>query len=476
MSVDLERQLAAYGEHLEALAEEAAPNVEASTQANERSTYWRGLSVAVAAATAILLVIGSIALLAPFAGEPDEPVADPTTPPRVVATTIPITPLPSWPHQTTEAPVRSFSLEPAGPGGPPFDAGSFGEVVWQRFDVPAGRSFSRGIDTAYGFAAIGDEASIRTSVDGSNWVHGELPFSALHLVASGEDLYALGSGAVRLTWTGANWETADVLSIPDPSPEILAEGGYLDFAEQIAIGDGVAVITARSRVFYSTDESTFVPAVQGPDPALLERDSAGTYRFAGGCDPHGGGGGWDEGRIGPVFWIESGFLAYTSGHPRDWTEIGFCRPVIWRSNDGSTWELVSTASPFGPDGFVEAIAEHDGRFVAVGGHGDSQAAMWVSDDGLNWDRIHPRQIRGSLTNVPWAIAGGDAGWVALFGEAGTDNEVRAMYSVDGREWVVDAGPLPGAWWAWAPPDIAVGTDSILVTSYTDVAFIGKINR
>ena len=122
------------------------------------------------------------------------------------------------------------------------------------------------------------------------------------------------------------------------------------------------------------------------------------------------------------------------------------------------------------------MAERDGRVVAVGRGGNDGSVMWVSDDGLTWNEIPSEQISGSVTSTPWALAAGEAGWVALFGEAGTHNGVWAMYSLDGLDWVVVADEIPDLHWAWGTPDVAVGTDLILVTYYDGVAHIGEINR
>ncbi len=366
-----------------------------------------------------------------------------------------------------------FSLDPAAPAALPVDAGSFGDIAWQKFNLPAGHNLMGGIATPHGFAATGS-TSIRTSIDGVNWVTSEPPSDARHLVSSGDDLYALGAGATRLAWTGVTWKVVDDLNIPDPGPAILAEGGYVDFAERMAFGDGVTVMTARSRVFYSTDGHTFVPALQGPDPELLEGANeldSPDAGYAGGCYSSWSGGWPGEGSIGPVFATDSRFLAFTSGHPNDWNNFSLCRPVIWTSNDGSTWVLTSSESPFGSGAYVHDIAEHNGRFVAVG-----QSGLWESSDGLTWNETPPERISGSLTSVPWAIAAGEAGWVALFGDAGTHNGVWAMYSLDGLNWVVAAEAIPDLWWAWGTPDVAVGTDQILITYYTDVAYIGQITR
>lgn len=372
------------------------------------------------------------------------------------------------------APITaSFSLEPMSPTEPIVDAGLFGEVTWQAFATPAGHSVHGSVATAHGFAAR-SRTSIQASTDGMEWFASEPPLDTRELVASEDDLYGLGEGAVRLAWTGTTWRAVDELAVPEPGPEIRAEPGYLESVERMAFGEGVTVMTARSRVFVSTDGHTYVPVSRGPDPGLLE--GAGDPDSwdgspAGGCEPSWFGG-WDgEGSIGPVFATSSGFVAFTSGHPNDWNDFGLCRPVIWTSPDGSVWDLSSAESPFGPDAYIHDIAERDGRFVAVGGQGSNdQGALWVSDDGLVWNEIGAEQIVGSITVALWAVAAGDAGWVALY----DGPQARAMYSLDGLSWVVDTVALPGIDWGFGAPDVAIGTDRILV-SYGDVVAVGEIH-
>ena len=148
----------------------------------------------------------------------------------------------------------SFSLEPMASEASAVDAGSFGSVTWQTFRVPAGHSLSGGIATPYGFVATGG-TSIRTSTDGLNWATSEPPLDPRHLAVLGDDLYALGVGGVRLAWTGKNWEAVDELDLSDP--EMLSGPGVQLFAERMAFGDGVTVMTVRSRAFFSTDGKAF---------------------------------------------------------------------------------------------------------------------------------------------------------------------------------------------------------------------------
>ena len=333
----------------------------------------------------------------------------------------------------------SFSLEPTASAVGSVDAGAFGEIRWQAYQEPLGRGGTGdGVATPHGFVSRGEFAM--TSTDGVNWTTVEPPLNARDFAVSGDDLYALGAGAVRLTWTGTTWRAADMLQING------LESGRL--IEHMAFGDGATIMTDRSQIFFSTDGTTFNPALQGPDPA-------------------------GEDNIGPVFSTGSGFVAYTCG-PRDiWGE---CGPIIWTSNNGSTWDLVSTESPFGSNTWVLDIAERDGRFVAIvrmqarNVWGDE--TLWVSEDGLTWNRVPPEHIDGSDTEeTPVSIGAGEAGWVVLRGNA-------LIYSVDGLNWVTPDGP-PEIGWGYGAPSAVVGKDRILVSYYDgigNVTGIGEINR
>ena len=327
-----------------------------------------------------------------------------------------------------------FSLEPTTPAASTVDAGPFGDVAWRTFDVPVGRIFYGGaVATPRGFVAGGDVSV--ASPDGVNWTTFEPPLKAVwNFAVSGDDLYVLGEGDVaRLAWTGTTWRAVNVLEINGLESD--------QWIQQMAFGDGVTVMTDGSQIFFSTDGDTFDPALRGPE-------------FVG-----------DDDAV-PVFFTESEFIAFSSQ----------CQPVIWTSSDGNTWEPVSTEFPSGSTACIADVAEHDGRFVAVGRElGRWRVLLWESDDGLTWNEIPPESINGSITSVPWAIAAGEAGWVALFGDAGTDGGVWAMYSLDGLEWAVAADAIPGLYWSFGTPEVTVGTDRLLMTYY-DVVHIGEINR
>jgi hypothetical protein len=341
------------------------------------------------------------------------------------------------PGEMAPSAASSFSLEPTSSAVGSVDAGPFGEIHWQTYNAPIGHEIYGGIDTPHGFVSSGASGA-STSLDGVNWTNFEPPLNARNFAVSGDDLYALGAGAVRLSWTGTTWQAADMLQING------LESGRL--IAHMAFGDGATVMTDGSQIFFSTNGTTFNPALRGPDPV-------------------------GEENIGPVFSTGSGFVAYTCG-PRDFW--GECGPIIWISNDGSSWDLVSTESPFGSNTWVLDIAERDGRFVAIvrmqarNVWGDE--TLWASEDGLTWNQVPPEHIDGSTTEeTPVSIGAGEAGWVVLYN--GSD---ALSYSLDGLSWVTPDGP-PRIGWGYFAPALVVGKDRILVP-YFDVIRIGEINR
>ena len=329
-----------------------------------------------------------------------------------------------------------LTLEPTTSAATPVDAGPFGEVSWQTFGVPVGHIFYGGaVATPHGFVAGGDVSV--ASPDGVNWTTFEPPLKVVwNFAVSGDDLYALGDAdVVRLAWTGTTWRAANVLEINGMESH--------RSIEHMGFGDGVTVMTNGSQIFFSTDGYTFDPALRGPE-------------FVG-----------DDDAV-PVFFTDSKFIAFSSQ----------CQPTIWTSTDGNTWQPVSTEPPFGSTSCIEDIAERDGRFVAIvrmhpnGGWGGE--TLWASEDGLAWNQVPQENIDGSMTE-PVSIGAGEAGWVALFGDAGTVGGVWAMYSLDGLEWAVVADAIPDLYWAFGAPTAVVGADRILVPYYDDIR-IGEITR
>ncbi len=160
--------------------------------------------------------------------------------------------------------------------------------------------------------------------------------------------------------------------------------------------------------------------------------------------------------------------AVTTGGPGfvavgvDPLSAGVQRGVIWTSADGRTWARVPDDPSFDKMWLSDVIEWH-GRLVAVGGGQPTEAgrtvpAIWTSEDGVRWARVTPLDgddpgFFGGLNRV---IAGGP-GLVAI-GEV--DAGAPVWMSRDGLAW--QRAP-DGGWGRDARLiDIARGVDGRLV--------------
>ena len=198
--------------------------------------------------------------------------------------------------------------------------------------------------------------------------------------------------------------------------------------------------------------------------------------------PHGGVDG--SGKIGPVLATDDGFVAFTPTLPTDWNKEPFCEPVPWFSADGSTWSLVAAESPFGAGASVQDIATWNGRHVAVGAVSATHA-VWVSEDGLTWERLEPDAAASDFgssvsSGVGWSGVGNqlatvsvaESGWmiVGYDGAAWTSRDGR------GRELLRD---WPGIRGGYIPPSVAFGPGTVVVSGSLpgdrhDVVVVGTI--
>lgn len=90
---------------------------------------------------------------------------------------------------------------------------------------------------------------------------------------------------------------------------------------------------------------------------------------------------------------------------------------------------------------MESIAAVGGRLVAVGTdrtRDDGDAAVWVSDDGLNWVRVphDEAELGGPGHQEMHGVTAGGPGLVAVGHTTGSDGDLdaAAWWSVDGITW------------------------------------------
>jgi hypothetical protein len=113
--------------------------------------------------------------------------------------------------------------------------------------------------------------------------------------------------------------------------------------------------------------------------------------------------------------------------------------AVWVSTDGYDWERVCHPSLGGPgEQQMLGVASSGSLLVAVGTEvvdGEREAVAWVSDDGRNWRRSGSEDLTGP--GEQWLVDVGhtDLGWVAVGSIGRTRDQDAAVWtSPDGRAW------------------------------------------
>ena len=158
----------------------------------------------------------------------------------------------------------------------------------------------------------------------------------------------------------------------------------------------------------------------------------------------------------------------------EWSEEGLSA-VVWVSEDGLDWERVPyDGTVFGGHGLLrmEAVVAAGPGLVAVGSDepdGQTDAAVWISPDGLNWERVNDEAFGGPGSQYMMGVSAGGPGVVAVgyaYADGATDGVVWT--SPDGRDWtrlpddgMVFGGPGNQRVWdvvAGGPGLVALGQD------------------
>jgi hypothetical protein len=117
--------------------------------------------------------------------------------------------------------------------------------------------------------------------------------------------------------------------------------------------------------------------------------------------------------------------------------------TVWTSPDGLTWSRVpADEAVFGGTGdqVMAALAAGGPGLVAAGydsSGGDRDAAVWVSPDGLAWDRVPGNEgvFGGGADQTIWSVTAGGPGLVAAgYDSSGGDRDAAVWVSPDGLAW------------------------------------------
>jgi streptogramin lyase len=264
-------------------------------------------------------------------------------------------------------------------------------------------------ETAHGvFGGMGPDGTPAWSLDGITWT--EIGSSVEpsgwsdQLVAFGRDVvvWEADSAVGRATWDGTGWADVEILDEP-----------RIDGASAVVVGPHGIVFVRNGLIYW--DGTGFTEATRPPDPLLHPGSSPGCagQEWLG----------WSAmAQLGPVAATDDGFIALAARSEDDWHTVLTCEPLVWLSTDGNEWVPTTDVSPFGEGAVVRDIAVAGDKIVAVGGMSYFDAAAWVSDDGVTWERTdldsaHLLQVAGSAR-----------GWIA----AGHGNTM--WFSPDGRVW------------------------------------------
>lgn len=395
--IDLERDLARYGEYLTEVVPAIEPDevVVPVTLVSPRAPRLRPVAVALLSALIAVIVISGFVLLANSTDSAPPVVTELPTPPTTVVTTT--QPPPTIPGPV-EVEVQSLGAALVPQGTPvltmPFDST---ELTWSRVELPESL-FTEGdylsqivtLDSRLvllGMGPCGDErvAAVWTSEDGYAWSRvphdpvfhlkplgsPQCPRVFRDVVVGGPGLVAVGQIAgpePTHTLKAAIWTSPDGLNWSRVSPD-----GSLD----------------------SETESTSVYSVYGGGPGLVAIGAAEQ------------------------------------------------RPAIWTSPDGLSWtrieqlgdEVASTPSwPYGT--FLNTVVSNQNGFVGVA-PSSGGITVWTSPDRTIWTRV-PREAVSPQGCFQWLglhLAVSDSGFVATRTcNSGSSEYSTVWTSVDGRTW------------------------------------------
>jgi hypothetical protein len=415
------------------------------------------------------LAIGACAGPAPASPVEESPAAQAAstasgTASTVSGTTATPTPggAPAWIEGTVE---QAAGSEVTGPGQTPLFCSPCHASQETSLD---GVAAGHGSFVAVGIQFPPPEAAAWTSVDGRTWRRSgglDAPRgSVLTAVAATADGFVAvgGAGMSAAAWTsldGGTWDRARVVS--PAAPGTARMDAVARFAGGlVAAGDAeIAPPAGRAVAWTSVDGTDWMPArdiasfaratIAGLAPGASIVVAVGSSTRADGTHSaatwwSADGRAWHQGAPDPSF-ADSQMLGVAAGGPgfvAVGTADGGLRAATWTSTDGIHW----TASPggtgstdYGQRIVMTGVARSGTGFVASGWRdsaGNGSSVMWVSPDGVTWQRVTDVASFGGAeaTGVAAAVDG-----VVAVGATGLpDNWVSAAWL--GRS-VLVGGPV-----------------------------------
>jgi hypothetical protein len=277
--------------------------------------------------------------------------------------------------------------------------------------------------TDSGFAVLSgvteDGVLLWWSEDGTDWRSTPLDATPIRLAAS-DDLLAAYDGreALILALIDGSWEVREEVAFPDEM-----RAGQSAGRPGLVAGPGGFVMTSIVGDVWWWDLEGFEQVVTNPAWGPGETVEV---PFDSSCRP--------PTRVSPdvppMAAADIGVVTLVAGNPEE--PFGMwpvCEPTAWVSDDGRSW--TTTDDKLGEGAYVYNIAWRDGRFVAVGGTGIGEPAVWSSPDGEQWDPFSGFET-GSGVDL-YTVRAGGAGWAILGQETETSRPV-GWVSADATCW------------------------------------------
>lgn len=315
---------------------------------------------------------------------------------------------------------------------------------WSRQQIPSGGiNLDSLVATNDGFAMLSgitsDGVLLWSLLEHGEWISLVLPGAPSQLTSLGDALVAY---QIREGWLlerdNSGWSQSSGFEFPAEARSRQDSGRPSIVGNE----DGMLVVGLEGDVWWTEDGKQFVTAVADPEwgPGVEQP-------FHPRCNPPRR----SSPDVPPLVATTSGFASLVSSDPTEpfgiWPS---CEPEVWISGDGATWE--STDSIFTGGAYVYDLDWRDGRFIAVGGIGPGRPMVWTSENGSSWDELSV--ITGTRGTNLFRVEAGGAGWVVL-GRDEMSREPIGWTSVDGDCWE----PLPEM---VSGGDAAVSRDRLMV--------------
>lgn len=317
-------------------------------------------------------------------------------------------------------------------------------ATWEVVEAPDGSiNIETLIATADGFAVASgadrSDAVVWTSLDGYTWDQIGISRAPTRIVADGDDLVGYDARTAFRISDGSIAEIA--------LPELLRTGYGSGRSGLVPGRRGLIAHTVMGDVYRSFRDQPFVLTINADRWRTATDITLGSR-----CSP--------PERTGPdlppVVVTDGGFHAFVAADDASgvWP---ICEPIPWTSGDGSIWKQESADSPFGVGAYITDLDATDDFFVAVGGTGADEPHVWISDDGLDWERTTAPTARRPYELIE--VEGGPAGWIAIGKWSDRPGYVGWM-STNGTDWRPLPDDVPGR-------TVAVGETIILIGDRSD---------